>query len=1004
MKKLKRYAVLGALLTLVLALSACSPQTDKTDPLSDYSVDINVPFPTSSASYTTVAPEKPQYTISTQEPVKIVGWMNETMDAREQDSYTHLSVGSIGTAVKNLQKRLIELGYMSGTASGTYDQATAQAVRLFEAAYGQKQTGIASPLMQVYLFSTNAKNYTGTVISPTQTVFTDGYTQLERGNTGSAVVRLQNRLIELGYLSGSASGIFDTNTENAVKEFEAAYGKQRTGIATVSLQTYLFSSGAYRAGDSTPTPGPVTPTPKPVETELYTTLQYGSRGTAVRKLQQRLKELGYYTGKIDNIYGTGTVNAVKRFESAYNQPQTGIATAAMQKILFSNSAMPYTEPVSTPTPTPTMVIYRTLSIGSYGNEVTRLQNRLKQLGYLNGKVDGYYGDDTAKAVRAFEARYGRAQTGIATAAMQQYLFAPDALSSTSKDDTISEYITLSQGSYGSDVYSLQQRLIQLKYMAGSPDGYYGSATVQAVKAFERAHGRSETGIATAALQKILYSESAQTNKDDVQESEYRRLKNGDKGDDVSKLQRRLIELGYLTGTVDGYYGDGTEAAIRAFEAAYGQKQTGIATPTLQTYIYSENAIENPNDDVAISYATLEKGDSGDAVKMLQKRLIELKYLSGKADGKFGDATMNAVKEFQKALGLKETGTANAALQKELFSEDAPVYVPIETVNKRARVTVEKTRVYSNPDGKNMIGELYKNTEITILRTSGEWAEIQNAAGEIGYAKLSDFAIIQDDPPTEDDEEEEDEPQTEEDELTGDVEYVNKIAKVNSGDVAMFKKASSNSSIVVKLKKNEKVTWLRTNGSWAEILHSNGQKGYMYKKYLTATDEPAGASMYTQLETGKTGEKVKQMQRRLKELGYFDGTIGGNYLTKTTAAVKAFQAAIGMEQTGIATVALQELMFSPAAPAEGWYKNVPMNAYPTLEYGKSNEFVGEMQLRLISFGLLNSDDCTFSKFDEATRKAVITLQERLGFTYADGAATPEIQAFLASPAAEYLNKD
>ena len=40
--------------------------------------------------------------------------------------------------------------------------------------------------------------------------------------------------------------------------------------------------------------------------------------------------------------------------------------------------------------------------------------------------------------------------------------------------------------------------------------------------------------------------------------------------------------------------------------------------------------------------------------------------------------------------------------------------------------------------------------------------------------------------------------------------------------------------------------------------------------------------------GCKGEDVKEIQRRLKTLGYFSGTIGGNYLTKTETAVKAFQ--------------------------------------------------------------------------------------------------------------------
>lgn len=40
----------------------------------------------------------------------------------------------------------------------------------------------------------------------------------------------------------------------------------------------------------------------------------GSRGNEVRQVQTKLKSLGYYTGKVDGIYGTGTQSAVKKFQ------------------------------------------------------------------------------------------------------------------------------------------------------------------------------------------------------------------------------------------------------------------------------------------------------------------------------------------------------------------------------------------------------------------------------------------------------------------------------------------------------------------------------------------------------------------------------------------------------------------------------------------------------------------------------------------------------------------
>lgn len=71
-----------------------------------------------------------------------------------------------------------------------------------------------------------------------------------------------------------------------------------------------------------------------------------------------------------------------------------------------------------------------------------------------------------------------------------------------------------------------------------------------------------------------------------------------------------------------------------------------------------------------SYTTLRRGSKGDAVKDLQERLIELGYLSGNADGKYGAKTDDAVKKAQKAFRQQQSGVADAALQTALFAADA----------------------------------------------------------------------------------------------------------------------------------------------------------------------------------------------------------------------------------------------------------------------------------------------------------------------------------------------
>lgn len=67
-----------------------------------------------------------------------------------------------------------------------------------------------------------------------------------------------------------------------------------------------------------------TNTPKPAATPTSTSssLRNGSTGTAVRTLQQRLKELGYYSGSVDGDFGDGTEQAVIAFQKANGRTRT----------------------------------------------------------------------------------------------------------------------------------------------------------------------------------------------------------------------------------------------------------------------------------------------------------------------------------------------------------------------------------------------------------------------------------------------------------------------------------------------------------------------------------------------------------------------------------------------------------------------------------------------------------------------------------------------------------
>lgn len=61
---------------------------------------------------------------------------------------------------------------------------------------------------------------------------------------------------------------------------------------------------------------------------VFATSRRGSSGSEVRKIQEKLKRWGYYSGRVDGIYGSGTESAVKKFQKANGLKADGIAGKA----------------------------------------------------------------------------------------------------------------------------------------------------------------------------------------------------------------------------------------------------------------------------------------------------------------------------------------------------------------------------------------------------------------------------------------------------------------------------------------------------------------------------------------------------------------------------------------------------------------------------------------------------------------------------------------------------
>ena len=375
----------------------------------------------------------------------------------------YLQMGSSGSKVRTLQERLIALGWMQGKATGKFDAATQAAVKAFQKKADIWDDGVAGPGTLKILYSDKAPKTSSAASSTGET--------LEVGMKGTAVRALQNRLKKLGYLTGSVDGDFGEGTRNAVIAFQQNNGLTADGKAGTATLNALYSESA-RSADASPSGDSGNSN---IASTGYVTLEVGSTGDAVKKLQNKLKELGYYSGSVDGSYGEGTAVAVEAFQKKHDLRVDGKAGPATQRALYGSSAN---------------INYNTLELGSSGSAVENLQYTLYELGYYDGVVDGYFGNTTSDAVRAFQIQNKLTPVdGKAGNKTLQKLYSSNAIpaaASVSMD-------TIRPGAKSDTVLELREILVGQGYLS-TVSSYYDDEMTQAVKNFQKDHGLTPDGI------------------------------------------------------------------------------------------------------------------------------------------------------------------------------------------------------------------------------------------------------------------------------------------------------------------------------------------------------------------------------------------------------------------------------------------------------------------------------------------------------------------------------
>lgn len=340
-----------------------------------------------------------------------------------------------------------------------------------------------------------------TLLAVPQALAATKYATLEFGSRGSDVLKLQKALLELGFNPNGTDGKFGRGTETAVKAYQAARGLEVDGKAGTLTLTMLYGETSGESGTITT---PVTTNPN--------TLKYGDSGSRVTELQTALVKLGYDTNGVDGRFGAGTQRAVISFQKDNGLEADGLAGTKTLELLYakangSGSSSGSSSGTSTG-------LTRTLRRGYTGDDVIAVQERLKELGYYTGSIDGVYGSGSIAAATAFQKNNGLKVDGLTGQSTYAALFSSSAVaagssssSGSSSSGSSSTYVKLQSGDKGTEVKKLQQALKDLGYDV-SADGTYGPITVAAVIAFQKLNGLDDDGIAGAKTQTVLYSGNA----------------------------------------------------------------------------------------------------------------------------------------------------------------------------------------------------------------------------------------------------------------------------------------------------------------------------------------------------------------------------------------------------------------------------------------------------------------------------------------------------------------
>ena len=235
---------------------------------------------------------------------------------------------------------------------------------------------------------------------------------------------------------------------------------------------------------------------------------------------------------------------------------------------------------------------------------------------------------------------------------------------------------------------VERRLNALGYMDMPADDVLDDYALEALQLFQRDAGLSEVRHVDQAVIDALFSQNAPTADQPAPHA----IAAGDSGAAVRSLEEALVTAGLLIKLPSGRYDADVVSAVErlsAYLSAQEDPDAALFSDAEHLSVEAQALLKAER----LGYREDVGEDSGSEVEALrvQRRLHSLYYLSRDGvDGKFGEKSVEALKAFQAANGLPETGVANVATQNALFSDAAaakPLPYRVEVSLDDQRVTV-----------------------------------------------------------------------------------------------------------------------------------------------------------------------------------------------------------------------------------------------------------------------------------------------------------------------------